>query len=71
MTGQSSTRSGMGIAAGGLIEQSIARDGHLTTDWDPVNTVVFNIQILNTDQFNQVTGMRAPEPPPDENVLSS
>ena len=61
----------MGIATGGLIKQPIAEDNHLTSDWDPVNTLVFNVQILDTAQFHEVTGMKPPEPPLDADTYVS
>jgi ubiquitin len=53
----------MGIAAGGLIKQSIVRD---TTDpaiWDPENGTIFNVQILNSAVFESITGNPPPSTP--------
>jgi hypothetical protein len=61
----------MGIAAGGLIEQTIALDTHLTTDWDRDNTLVFNAQILDTVLFQKITGMNPPAPLLDANTYVS
>ena len=47
----------MSIAPGGLIEQFIKSDESKTSNWDPDNSIVFNVQILNTEAFRQVTGM--------------
>jgi hypothetical protein len=62
MPGQTSSQPTMGIAAGGLIEQTIAPDTHAAGDWDVSNTLVFNIQILDSELFKKATGMRPPAP---------
>jgi hypothetical protein len=50
----------MGVAAGGLIEQTIIQDqGKL--EWDTTQTKVFNVQILNSHHFQAVTGIPPPE----------
>jgi hypothetical protein len=51
----------MGIAAGGLINQTIVEDPGMHK-WDPSKTVVFNLQILNTHHFKRITGMEPPRP---------
>src|SRR5947207_14910526 len=55
----------MGIAAGGLIKQSIHRDTHDPNSWDRLSTTTFNVQILNASLFQQVTGIPAPKCPID------
>ncbi|KAF2195599.1 hypothetical protein K469DRAFT_543570 [Zopfia rhizophila CBS 207.26] len=53
----------MGIAAGGVIKQSIVRDpGRL---WRKSETKTFNIQILNSIHFRHVTGKEPPKTPID------
>lgn len=60
----------MGIAAGGNIRQAIVEDRTWDLElpngpecWDTTKTKVFNVQILNTVHFRQVTGIAAPKPP--------
>ena len=53
----------MGIASGGLIQQSIREDNMASHKWDQERTVIFNVQILNSDAFYQVTGLPPPETP--------
>ena len=60
----------MGIAAGGRIKQTIVRDTS-TRKWDPSQTVVFNVQILNTAHFRAVTGRVPPEPPIDAGTYAA
>ncbi|KAH6673577.1 hypothetical protein B0J14DRAFT_512163 [Halenospora varia] len=54
----------MAIAPGGFITQAVAQDKGGRT-WDPARTKVFNVQILNTIYFQQVTGLTAPNSPID------
>lgn len=51
----------MGVAAGGLINQSVIRDPG-THKWIPMQTKLFNVQILNTPNFQYVTGFPPPQP---------
>ncbi|KAF2839303.1 hypothetical protein M501DRAFT_1011167 [Patellaria atrata CBS 101060] len=51
----------MGIAAGGLIKQSIIRDTYDSGVWDRSLTTLFNVQILDSATFSQITGQ---DPPP-------
>ena len=53
----------MSITPGGLIKQCIKSDGSKADNWDPDNSIVFNVQILNTEAFRQVTGMMPPQTP--------
>ena len=53
----------MGLAAGGLIKQSIAKDTADPKKWDRERTAIFNVQILNSDAFHQVTGRFPPKTP--------
>jgi len=55
----------MAVAAGGLIKQSIHRDTYPPDSWDPSSTIVFNVQILNAEIFESVTGRVSPGSPPD------
>lgn len=52
----------MNLAVGGLIDQAIFEDER-TTRWDTSNPKVFNVQILNSHHFHQVTGLPLPESP--------
>jgi len=58
-----SPESEMGIAAGGLINQCILPDNNPASFWERDNSICFNVQILNTIAFRNVTGMEAPETP--------
>lgn len=47
----------MGLAAGGLIKQTILPDHSDPTIWDSDNGIIFNVQILNSTHFKAVTGI--------------
>ena len=53
----------MGIAAGGLIKQSIVEDPYPADKWDRDRTITFNVQILNSEMFRLVTGLNPPVSP--------
>jgi ubiquitin len=53
----------MGIAAGGLIKQTIVKDYNDPTIWDNENGTIFDVQILNSAAFEAVTG-KAPQKTP-------
>ncbi|KAF2502698.1 integral membrane protein [Lophium mytilinum] len=53
----------MGLAAGGQIKQVIKRDDYDSSKWIAALTTVFNVQILNTNAFQSVTGISAPPTP--------
>lgn len=53
----------MGIAAGGLIKQTIVKDENDPTIWDTDNGIIFNVQILNSSAFEAVTGKAPPKTP--------
>lgn len=53
----------MGIAAGGLIKQTIWRDNYDPATWDVAHSTVFNVQIMNSATFQSMTGEAAPETP--------
>ncbi|KAL8641273.1 MAG: hypothetical protein Q9228_001892 [Teloschistes exilis] len=53
----------LGVAAGGLIKQCIINDTYKADTWDRDSTIRFNVQILNSSVFRQVTGMDPPEIP--------
>lgn len=53
----------MGIAAGGLIKQSIVKDIYDPTIWDSGKGTIFNVQILNSADFEAVTGKAPPKTP--------
>lgn len=57
----------MSIAAGGSIHQSIHPDFSCKSDWDPNRTVILNVQILNAELFEGVTGL----PPPTSPITAS
>ena len=56
-------KSEFGVAAGGLIKQCIIEDVNAASTWDREQTICFNVQILNSLLFKQVTGMSPPETP--------
>jgi hypothetical protein len=60
----------MGVAAGGLIRQAIVRDPG-DVKWDPSQTKVFNVQILNSHHFTSVTGFAPPPTPIDARSYAS
>lgn len=51
----------MGVAAGGLIDQAVVRDSG-KHNWILTQTKLFNVQILNTLNFQHVTGFPPPQP---------
>lgn len=53
----------MGVAPGGLIKQCILEDTHPASIWERDRTVCFNVQILNSEMFQQVTGKGPPSTP--------
>lgn len=53
----------MGVAAGGLIKQAIVEDTYEPGIWDTDNSTFFNVQILNSAVFEQVTGQPPPNTP--------
>lgn len=53
----------MGVAAGGLIKQSICRDLVASSIWEANKAVIFNLQILNSDTFSHITGDSPPPTP--------
>ncbi|GKT47966.1 uncharacterized protein ColSpa_08147 [Colletotrichum spaethianum] len=55
----------MGLAAGGLIKQSIEADTHPADIWDVEASVMMNLQILDVESFCAVTGQPAPNTPVD------
>ncbi|EFQ27093.1 integral membrane protein [Colletotrichum graminicola] len=53
----------MGLAAGGLIKQTIEADTHPANIWDVEASVMVNLQILDVESFSAVTGQPAPDTP--------
>lgn len=53
----------MGVAPGGLIKQCILRDNNPASIWERDSTICFNVHILNSDMFQQVTGKAPPSTP--------
>ncbi len=53
----------MGLGAGGRMKQKIYPDRHGIDTWDPENCSEIEIQILNSDYFEQVTGQKPPPTP--------
>jgi hypothetical protein len=55
----------MSLAAGGLIKQSINADPYPASIWDPESTIMFNVQLLNSESFMAITGRAPPSSPID------
>ncbi|KAK5171182.1 uncharacterized protein LTR77_004326 [Saxophila tyrrhenica] len=53
----------MGIAVGGLIRQTVKRDKQSPSIWQPDCGTIFNVQILNSSYFQEVTGLPPPPTP--------
>jgi hypothetical protein len=53
----------MAVSPGGFINQTIVKDPVKAENWDTGNTIMFNLQLLNTSVFEQVTGTKAPSMP--------
>ena len=53
----------LGIAAGGSIQQTIRNDTCAPDTWHKEALIVFNVQILNADVFEFVTGRQPPTSP--------
>ena len=53
----------MGIAPGGFIKQCILEDHCPANSWDRHATIYFNVQILNSEIFQSVTGFPPPKSP--------
>lgn len=53
----------LGVAAGGFIKQCILKDTNQADSWQRGRTIRFNVQILNSAVFRQVTGMDPPKTP--------
>ncbi|KAI3555137.1 integral membrane protein [Colletotrichum abscissum] len=53
----------MGLAAGGLITQTIEEDKYPADVWDAEASVMLNLQILSIESFCAVTGQPAPDTP--------
>ncbi|KAI9775691.1 MAG: hypothetical protein M1839_000958, partial [Geoglossum umbratile] len=61
----------MGVATGGLIHQSIEKDTHLPSKWRPNDTLTVNVQIVNSQAFQAITGAAPPESPIDASTYAS
>lgn len=53
----------MGIAAGGLITQTINPDAYPADSWDSSASIMLNLQILDVASYSAVTGLPAPSTP--------
>ena len=53
----------MGIAAGGLIMQTVIRDEYPANTWDMDKAARISVQILNAAIFSRLTGLPTPETP--------
>ncbi|KAL8913523.1 MAG: hypothetical protein Q9171_001712 [Xanthocarpia ochracea] len=61
----------LGIAPGGLIKQCVLEDTHPAWIWDTDRKIAFNVQILNSELFQQVTGVAPPDTPISAKTYSS
>ncbi|KAF3012951.1 hypothetical protein E8E14_000046 [Neopestalotiopsis sp. 37M] len=55
----------MGLAAGGLIQQTIEADPQPADVWDVDAAILLNLQILDSESFSDVTGLPPPPTPVD------
>jgi len=53
----------LGVAAGGYIKQSILPDTNPASIWERDQTIYFNVQILNSAAFRNITGLEPPKTP--------
>lgn len=53
----------MAVARGGHIKQAINEDHYLPDSWQPDHTLAFNVQLINSEVFQQVTGQPPPRTP--------
>lgn len=53
----------MALAPGGLIQQTIVEDNNARDKWHERLTTTFNVQILNSQAFYEVTGKAPPDSP--------
>ena len=53
----------MGVAAEGLIKQTVIRDNYHPLIWDVVKATRVSVQILNSQTFTRLTGLPTPETP--------
>ncbi|KAJ6257864.1 hypothetical protein Dda_7653 [Drechslerella dactyloides] len=53
----------LGIAAGGHIRQAIVADKLSNDEWDKENILVFNVQLLNAQDYIRITRFSAPPKP--------
>lgn len=61
--GPTPEQAALGIAPGGLIKQCILEDTYPAKIWERDHTICFNVQILNSTMFQQVTGKKPPSTP--------
>ncbi|KAI4122666.1 MAG: hypothetical protein LQ338_005682 [Usnochroma carphineum] len=61
--GPTPEESQLGVAPGGLIKQCIIEDPYPASKWDLDRAISFNVQILNSQLFQQVTGVIPPASP--------
>lgn len=53
----------LGLAPGGLIKQCILHDKNPASIWARESTICFNVQIVNSEVFRQITGIEPPATP--------
>jgi len=62
---------GLGLAAGGRMEQKIYRDVYGIETWDGGNTAAVFVHIVNSEQYEAMTGRAAPESPVSARVYTA
>lgn len=60
----------LGIGAGGIISQQIEPDGDSPRIWDVSSSKMFNVQIINSNDFYLITGTPPPPTPIDAQTYS-
>lgn len=53
----------MTIAPGGIIKQAIVRDTLPSSAWEMKNSIMFNLQLLNAEVFEDIVGIKPPPTP--------
>lgn len=61
----------MGLAAGGKMKQSIYPDPHGVATWDERNRGEIAIHIVNSEQYEAITGIAAPPTPVDASAYTA
>ena len=60
----------LGLAAGGRMEQAIYRDAYGIDTWDGSQSAAVSVHIVNSEQYQAMTGRRAPRTPVSARVYT-